>query len=194
MILALFDFDGTITRKDSFIHFIIFALGVRRFITGLLVLSPFLIAYKLKVISNSKAKEIVFGFFFRGWNADRFKEIAYNYSRDKLPLIVRKTAMKRIKWHKQEGHKVVIVSASIDDFLKNWCDMNELDLIATKIEVKDGKLTGKFLSKNCYGQEKVSRLKDQFNLTEFEYIYAYGDSRGDREMFALANEVHHAYF
>jgi len=193
MKLALFDFDGTITRKDSFLDFIIHVVGARRFLTGLLVLSPFIIAYKLKIISNSKAKEFVLGFFFRGWDANRFKNAAYNYSRDKLPRIVRKTAMKRLNWHKQEGHKVVIVSASIDDVLRNWCDMNEVDLIATQIEVRDGKLTGKFLSKNCYGPEKVSRLKERFNLTECEYIYAYGDSRGDREMLALADEAYHAF-
>ena len=193
MKLALFDFDGTITRKDSFLDFIIYVVGARRFITGLFILSPFLIAYKLKIISNSKAKEIVLGSFFRGWDANRFKKAADNYSRDKLPRIVRKTAMKRLNWHKQEGHKVVIVSASIDEVLRNWCDMNDVDLIATKIEVRDGMLTGKFRSKNCYGPEKVSRLKERFNLTECEYIYAYGDSRGDREMLALADEAYHAF-
>lgn len=194
MKIALFDFDGTITNKDSFIHFIIVTLGVRKFLTGILVVSPYLIAYTLNIISNSKAKQIVFGFFFTGWTADRFKKAAQSYSRDKLPCIVRKTAMARINWHKQEGHRVVIVSASIDEVLKDWCDMNALDLIATKIEIRDGKLTGKFLSKNCYGPEKVGRLNEQYNLTEFDYIYAYGDTIGDREMLALADEQYYAFF
>jgi HAD superfamily hydrolase (TIGR01490 family) len=111
-----------------------------------------------------------------------------------INVVVKKTAMQRINWHKQEGHKVVIVSASFDDVLKNWCDMNALDLIATKIEVRDGKLTGKFYSKNCYGPEKVKRVKEKYNLTGFEYIYAYGDSRGDREMLALADEGYYDFF
>jgi phosphatidylglycerophosphatase C len=194
MKLALFDFDGTITRRDSFIHFIIFATGFRRFLAGLFMLSPLLIIYKCNIISNAKAKENVLNFFFRGWSVDRFRKAAYSYSREKLSLITNKTAMDRINWHKQEGHKVVVVSASFESLLKDWCSEQNIDLIGTKIEIKNGKITGRFLSTNCYGIEKVKRIKESINLPDFEYIYAYGDSKGDREMLELADEVYYGFF
>ena len=102
--------------------------------------------------------------------------------------------MEKIVWHKEQGHKVVIVSASIECWLKPWCDKNGLGLIATKLEIKDGRVTGKFLTKNCYGIEKANRVKEGYNLDDYDYIYAYGDSRGDKELLALAHESHYKPF
>jgi HAD superfamily phosphoserine phosphatase-like hydrolase len=96
--------------------------------------------------------------------------------------------MERIQWHKAQGHKVVIVSASIACWLKPGCDRNGLELIATKLEIKEGIVTGKLLTRNCYGIEKVNRVKEKYRLDDYETIYAYGDSRGDKELLELANE------
>ena len=96
--------------------------------------------------------------------------------------------MEKIAWHNEQGYKVVVVSASIERWLKPWCDKNDLDMIATKIEVKDGIVTGKLLSKNCHGIEKANRVKEAYNLSDYDYIYAYGDSRGDKELLTLADE------
>ena len=73
-------------------------------------------------------------------------------------------------------------------WVKPWCDKNNIDLISTRLEVKDNKLTGKFATKNCYGREKVNRVKEAYDLSQYNHIYAYGDSRGDRELLALADE------
>jgi HAD superfamily phosphoserine phosphatase-like hydrolase len=96
--------------------------------------------------------------------------------------------MDKIAWHKEQGNKVVIVSASMECWLKPWCDKHNLELIATKIEIKEDVLTGKFLTKNCHGIEKVNRINKIYVLSEYDYIYAYGDSSGDRELLSLANE------
>jgi phosphatidylglycerophosphatase C len=95
--------------------------------------------------------------------------------------------MERINWHKTQGHKVAVVSASIDYWLNDWCKLNGLDLISTTLELKNGKLTGRLSGKNCYGIEKVNRIKNRYNLAEFDQIYAYGNSAGDREMLLLAS-------
>ncbi len=187
MKLALFDFDGTITTKDSMVDFITYAGGYKKFLLGFFLLSPILILYKLKLIPNWKAKEIVLSYFFKGWEIKYFENKAERYSRDELPKIVRKTALEKIDWHKAQGHKVAVVTASIEDWLKGWCEVYSLDLIATKLEVKNGRLTGRFSTKNCYGIEKVKRIKEKYNLEGFDQIFVYGDSSDDREMLALAD-------
>lgn len=187
MVLALFDFDGTITYKDSFIDFIIYAVGYQKFFIGLFSLSHILIKYKLSVIPNWQAKEMVLKYFFRGWDISVFEDKASQYSRERLPRIIRKTSLARIDWHKSQGHQVVVVSASIDRWLKGWCEELGLELISTQIEVISGKITGKLLTKNCYGIEKVRRIKEKYDLGDFEKIFAYGDSSGDRAMFAVAD-------
>jgi HAD superfamily hydrolase (TIGR01490 family) len=127
-------------------------------------------------------------YFFKGMSEEKFMKVANEYSLKHIDTILRPKAMEKIAWHKEQGHKIVIVSASIECWLKPWCDKNNLDLIATKLEIKDGRVTGKFLTKNCYGIEKENRVQEQYNLDDYDHIYAYGDSRGDKELLELADE------
>ena len=186
--LALFDFDGTITADDSLIKFIRFVVGDAKFVTGMIVLSPMLTAYKLKLIPNYKAKQYMLTYFFKGMSEEKFKQVANEYSLKHIDTIIRPKAMEKIAWHKEQGHKIVIVSASIECWLKPWCDKNNLDLIATKLKITQGIVTGKFLTKNCYGIEKANRVQEKYNLDDYDHIYAYGDSRGDKELLELADE------
>lgn len=187
MEIAFFDFDGTISRRDSFLDFLLFAVGWPRFLVGVLLLGPTLIGYLLGLVPNWRAKEMVLDYFFKGWNIEAFQALASRYSRERLPRIVKDSALQRISWHQAAGHRVAVVSAALESWLQDWCEMNGLDLIATRIEVKDGKITGRLAGLNCYGEEKVRRIRERYNLAEFHCIYAYGDSRGDKEMLALAN-------
>jgi HAD superfamily hydrolase (TIGR01490 family) len=186
--LILFDFDGTITTDDSLIKFIRFVIGDAKFVAGMAVLSPMLTAYKLKLIPNYKAQQYMLSYFFKGMSEEKFVKVTNEYSLKHIDTILRPKAMKKITWHKEQRHKVIIVSASIECWLKPWCDKNNLDLIATKIEVKDNIITGKFSTKNCYGIEKANRVQEQYNLNDYDHIYAYGDSRGDKELLELADE------
>lgn len=186
--IAFFDFDGTITTDDSLLKFIRFVVGDRRFLLGLVVLSPMLVLYKLKLIPNYKAKQYMLSWFFKGMSKDAFLKVANEYSLVHIDKILRPKAIEKINWHKNQGHKVVVVSASIECWLRPWCEKNGLELIATKLEIKDDIVTGKLLSKNCYGVEKVNRIKEIYNLKDFEYIYSYGDSSGDKQMLELAHE------
>jgi len=188
MKISFFDFDGTITKEDSLIKFIRFTVGDMKTAWGMLLLSPMLITYKLKLIPNYKAKEWMLSYFFKGMKEQQFLKKAEEYSLKHIDTILRPKAMEKIAWHKDQGHKVVIVSASIELWLKPWCDKNDLGVIATKIEIQDGIVTGKLLTKNCYGIEKSNRVQEAYNLSEYEHIYAYGDTHGDKELLTLADE------
>jgi HAD superfamily hydrolase (TIGR01490 family) len=188
MKLALFDFDGTITTKDSMVEFIIYAVGSWRYYLGLLILSPMLIAYKLKLYPNDKAKEKLLAHFFKKMTIKRYYQLTKGYSSNELDKIVRPKALEQIAWHKRQGDEVVVISASMECWLKEWCGRQDIRLIATKLEIKNGYFTGRFSTKNCYGEEKVNRLREVYHIEEYAYIYAYGDSQGDRELLALADE------
>ena len=193
-VIVFFDFDGTITFKDSTRDFIKFAVGRPSYYSGLLSISPVLAAYALSLIPNFVAKERLIMHFFKGWDAVRFKELADRYAAEQIHKITRPKALEKISWHQENGHKVVIVSASMECWLKMWCDKKKIDLIATRLEFKDSKLTGKFASKNCYGIEKVTRIRKSYDLSQYDHIYCYGDSRGDKELLALADESFYRSF
>jgi len=188
MSLALFDFDGTITTKDSLTDFIQFSVGKKSYYKGLLILSPLLFTYSLKLIPNNIAKEKLIAHFFKGWDVTKFEEIAAKYSLEKIDAITRPKAINKILWHKKQGHKIVIVSASIDLWLKPWCEKHNIDLIATSLEFKNSQFTGKFASKNCHGIEKVNRIHEVYRLSDFDTVYAYGDSSGDKQMLSIAGK------
>jgi len=192
--LAFFDFDGTITTKDSLVDFIQFAVGRGAYYRGLLVLSPMLTAYLLKLIPSQRAKERLIAYYFQDWGREEFKKTANRYAIKQIDSIVRPDALEKIRWHQAQGHRVVVVSASIECWLKAWCTKQGIELLSTKLEFFDEKISGRFATKNCYGAEKANRIKAHLNLEEYEHIYAYGDSSGDKELLALADEPHYKPF
>ena len=194
MKIAFFDFDGTITEADSTARFIRYLVGDSKFFIGIFFLLPFMFLYILNLISNNSIKQILITYFFKGKNINEFKKHAEYYSLNMLEPLIRKKALKEIEWHKENGHDVVIVSASIDLWLRPWCIKNDIALISSMLEVNDNVITGKTRKKNCYGLEKVIRIKELYNLSEYSYIYSYGNSRGDYEMLRIANESHYKPF
>jgi HAD superfamily phosphoserine phosphatase-like hydrolase len=89
---------------------------------------------------------------------------------------------------KTAGFEIVVVSASADSWIKQWCDKFGLQLIASKLKLVGGKITGLLDGENCNGAEKVRRIRERYDLTEFSEIYCYGDSAGDKEMLAIATK------
>ena len=195
MKLALFDFDGTISKKDSLLHFLRFSLTTKQFILGALALSPHLLSYFLGLQSNNKVKALIFSYFFKHWSENDFQRLCSDYAKNALPLIVHPKALAKIQWHLAQEHRVVIVSASIENYLKPWCDSLGIELLATQLAFSnDQGFTGNFHSPNCYGPEKVKRIQSLLDCTAYEFIYAYGDSKGDTEMLKLAHESHYKPF
>lgn len=190
--IAFFDFDGTITTKDTLLEFIRHSKGPARFYLGFILTSPWLIAWKLKLISNQTAKEKVLRFFFKHTPLDRFEQDCENFSRDALPALIRPKALREITRLKESGASIVIVSASPENWIRRWTTTLETELLATRLETtpdkdpnKPHRLTGKILQKNCHGDEKVRRIREVYTLEEFQEIYTYGDSGGDRPMLNL---------
>lgn len=185
--LAFFDFDGTITRKDTLLEFIKYNKGKWYFYIGFLLNLPYLVLYRLKIISNQTAKEKILRFFFGRTPLDLFNEKCTLFSTHALPDLIRPKAQREIKNLQDKNFTVVIVSASPENWIKDWAEKNKLQLIATRLMVHNGRLTGKIMGRNCHGKEKVRRIKEKFSLSEAEMIYAYGDNSGDRPMLSIAN-------
>jgi len=187
-VIAAFDFDGTITKKDTFIDFLVFAFGLRKFLKGIFKFSPMLSLYKIGVLPNYYVKERLFMYFFKEYNIGKFNKLCESYS-SRINQILNVQIIEKIHWHKRRGDKVVIISASIENWIQPWANKNHIDyVIGTVPEVKNEKLTGKFFTKNCYGIEKINRLLKIFPNRDDFLLYAYGDSKGDKELLAFADK------
>ena len=185
--LALFDFDKTLTDGDSFYRFIVFTNNKSRIVAGFISLLPWLAGYKAGILSNNYVKEKVIRWFFKGEQKESFSWKCREFVKQDLVNIEKKVAMERLNWHQKSGHKIIVVSASIEDYLHPWCNIHNIEGIGTKLETENGRLTGNFATPNCYGYEKIRRLQENIDLEKYHPVYAYGDSPGDYEMLALAD-------
>lgn len=186
--IALFDFDGTITTKDSLAEILKFIRGDFNYYLGILILSPIIALYKIKILSNHKAKEILLTYFLKGMNGDEFNAKCVEFSETKLPEILNNNALFEVRKHLSNNVPVVVISASAENWVKPWCEKQNIKCLSTKLEIKNGKLTGNIEGLNCSGDEKVRLINSQYNLQAFKNIYAYGDSSGDLPMLNLATE------
>ncbi len=192
--IAFFDFDGTITSKDTLAEIIKFAKGKLNYYAGLLALSPILFSYKTGLLSNHRAKEIMLQFFFKNTPVNEFENICNQFTRTILPGLIREQALNEINQHKKNNTKVVVVSASPINWVQPWCSEFNIDCIATCLEIKDNKITGKISGRNCSGNEKVKHILNNYKLAEYSKIYAYGDTRGDLPMLSLSTDKYYKPF
>ena len=189
--IVAFDFDGTLTTKDTLIEFIRYACGTGAFVKGFLRYAHLLVLMKLGLYPNWKAKQKVFAYFFEGMKIEEFDGLCQRFAKDNQHLL-RPKGIEAIQQALDKGAEVLIVSASIDNWVQPF--FAEVKVLGTQVEVIDGKLSGRFLTKNCYGPEKVNRILALYpNRSEY-HLTAYGDSRGDKELLAFADESHYKPF
>jgi phosphatidylglycerophosphatase C len=189
--LVLFDFDGTITTRDTLIEFVQFYHGRSTYWLRMLMLTPVMALFFLRLIPNWKAKQFFLSRYFKGEPLEDFNIRCLDFSRKILPHLIRPGALKAIDEFKKKNNTIAVVSASAENWVKPWCDRQGILCLATRLEVKDNYITGKLQGRNCYGDEKVCRIKEQFDIGSFDRIIAYGDSSGDKEMLELAHQRHY---
>ncbi len=193
-VLALFDFDGTITTRDSFIDFFEYHSGFFKFWLLAVATFPFSLGKVFGFVDPKFLKEIFLLRFIKGKNVEELNDFSLKYTKEKLPGILKKSALDEIARHKAEGNDIALVSASPTLWLSHFAKMNGMELISTRLEVKDGCYTGKIVGKNCIGAEKVRRIKEKYDISSYDEIYAYGDTKGDKEMLEIAHKKHFRHF
>ncbi len=184
--IAFFDFDGTITTKDTMLELIKFHFGNLKYVKGLIHVLPWVIGMKIKSVSNQAAKEKLLSYFFMGTPENEFIQICKDFTKKKLPGLVRQSALQKIEHYQKNKTTVVVVTASAEHWVKQWCNSVNVECIASRMEIISGRLTGKLKGNNCNYEEKVTRIKGNYILKNYEEIHVYGDTEGDRKMLEIA--------
>ncbi len=189
--IVAFDFDGTLTNKDSLLEFIRHVRGTTALWCAFLRYVPILVLMLLKCYPHGKAKEKIFSYFFKGMSINEFNAVCQQFAASHRHLL-RPKGVAAIEEAQAAGAAVVIISASVDNWVQPF--FPTVKVLGTQIEVRDGLLTGRFLTENCFGQEKVNRLLAVYPDRADYHLTAYGDSQGDRELLAFADEAHYKPF
>lgn len=164
MTFHAFDFDGTLTTRDTLLLFIRHARGWWALFGGLLLFSPLLVLMKLHLADNGRTKERLFRHYFRGMLERDFDALCQSFARSHTHVL-RTAGLRTVQQALDRGDRVVILSASIDRWVEACLrpflvSSSQFQVLGTEIDVVDGRLTGRFATPNCYGPEKVRRLKE----------------------------------
>ena len=184
--IYFFDFDGTISKTDSFVHFSFFSVS---FFHALIYWLKVVVLYFFS--SKAYLKETFFT-HFSNVPINNFQAVCNKFYSRHIKASIKKSFLDFI--NKKESKKIVIVSASINNYLSPWCTEMGFELISTELEVIDGRLTGKFSTLNCNGKEKVKRIKEKYNLLEYDEIHVFGNSKGDFPMLELGTHKYYKFF
>lgn len=186
-VVAAFDFDGTITTKDTFLPFLVRAFGRLKVALALLSLAiPGCIVWTGKS-TRDHFKALLIGKLFPGASVQYLEEVGRQHA-SQIASLYRPTAIDRINWHRQQGHHLVIVSASLNFYLEPIArQLGFDDLLCTEVASVQGTCTGEMKGENCRAEGKVRKLQALLGPLDQYELYAYGDSEGDAEMLAVSN-------
>jgi len=190
--IAAFDFDGTLTTRDSLFRFISWRRRRAEVVLDFVKTLPLLALYSARLVGNEKHKMAMFARAFRDMPAEAFERRAHDFARNEIPPMIRAEALERVRFHQERGDRVVLISASPTDWIVPWAASEGItEVIGNAAEVSDGRVTGRLAGVNCYGPEKLRRLLALNPERESYTLFAYGDGRGDRDLLAAAD---HAYY
>lgn len=184
--LALFDFDGTLCNKDSFTGFIFYALSKRHIVKQGFKILPWIQAYYLNIYPANAMRSKLFRAMFADASAAEIIYLAEEYAPRLLSQLNHVLYQQLLK-HQHNGDVVVLISASLDLYLEPVCELLNIDLICTKTEVIEQRFTGRFATPDCSSEQKRIRILEQYDLSSYNKIYAYGNSQEDLAMLSLAD-------
>lgn len=188
MDLALVDFDHTVTTCDSYGRFLRQVATPQQRASARWSIGPWVAGYRIGLVSAATLRVRVTRLAFSGRDAAEIEAIARRYAEEDLPALVRPDMLERLAWHRCRGDTVVLVSASLDAYLGPWCERHGVtDLVCNRLEAVDGRLTGRYLGGDR-GAHKAADIRARYALSRYARIHAYGDSREDLPMLALAHE------
>lgn len=184
--IAVFDFDGTLTRRDTMIPFLVSAVGghaVATALAGVIVTASRRGRRPQRDDLKTAAVRLL-----AGRAVDELADQAERYADRVEASGLRADTVGRLRWHAAQGHRVVVVSASLELYVgpvaARLTPSSPIEVLGTRLETVDGRYTGRIAGRNCRGAEKVGRLRELG--VDAGVQWAYGDSRGDAEMLAYA--------
>lgn len=192
VVVAAFDVDGTLTKRDCVVPFLMRVAGRRRVLSASLRHPVLLLATAIGRGDRDRLKELVVGRLVQGRQRAALDDEGETFAREVVSRWLRPDTMDRLRWHRDRGHSVVLVSASLRPYLEPLASQvigGVEAVLCTDVESSaDGVCTGRLLGGNCRGPEKSHRLRTWL-AGRSATIWAYGDSAGDAELLAMADHA-----
>lgn len=189
-VVAVFDFDGTISERDTLVPFLVLAFGRVRVGATFAALAGTGLGYLLRRVPIDEFKRRVLRRLVAGASAQRLRALGPVHARALVPRL-RPGALERIEWHRAQGHRLVLASSTLDLYLAHvGAQLGFDDVLCSRLESRDEAFSGELEGADCTGPEKLRRLTALLGDLRAHELHVYGDSGGDRELLAVAEHPH----
>lgn len=189
--VVVFDFDGTLTRRDTLFLFARFAKGSKALMLALLHELPRMLLAKAGIYPRDKAKERLLARLYRGMNIADFRECGRRFAAE-IDRITRKGILEILLQHARNGDTTYIISASVVDWIRPWAMQNGVSAVSATLLETDtlNNITGRYDGANCNNGEKVRRLMELVPDRKSYMLTVYGDSAGDVPLMRFADKAY----
>ena len=186
--IVAFDFDGTLTIRDSFTAFLRYRAGPLGWAIGLAKMAPALAAY-IGDRDRGRIKAASVREFLHGVERQALEAEAERYADQVWDRFMRPDALACWKaWGEKGAHRVIVTASPETTVAPFARRLGAEGLLGTQLVFdSQDRVTGAFAGENCRGAEKVRRLRAAYG-DDMTLAAAYGDTSGDTEMIAIAEE------
>ncbi|KQW83983.1 HAD-IB family hydrolase [Brevundimonas sp. Root1279] len=186
--IVAFDFDGTLTIRDSFTEFLRWRAGAGGWALGLVKLAPAVAVYA-RDRDRGRIKAASVKEFLKGAPRAELESEAEAFADAVWSQFMRPDALKVWNdWGAKGAHRVIVTASPETTVAPFARRLGAAALLGTQLVFDgDDRVTGAFATANCRGEEKVRRLKAAYG-DDVQLAAAYGDTSGDTEMIAIAQE------
>lgn len=188
-VLALFDFDGTITTRETLPDFLQLATPPRRLFWGKLLFAFPVLAYRLGLLPVRMLRTWLIRYAFAGLSRVEIESAGRRFAGDVLPGLIRADVQASIDAHRAAGDTVVVVSGGFDVYLTPWCAAQGIELLCSALEARGDRLSGRYAGAQCVGEEKARRVRARYDAGAYREIHAHGDTPEDHALLALAHRA-----
>jgi phosphatidylglycerophosphatase C len=169
---VIWDVDGTLIHGDSLLPFL-------RQVCGTATLTRTLVDAMAQP-GRAVAKQLVLQRALGGREMSSVGAVATRFVAERLIRRVRPDCLRRWQWHRGHGHRMVLASASLDLYLDHFGRLLGADeVVCTRMETVNGRLTGRMATPNCRGPAKVRRVDDVLAAHPGDLVWVYADGRAD---------------
>ncbi len=191
--LYCFDFDGTLTYKDTMFLFLRYYNPARFYIQFLRHI-PLFALLKIRLMTAERVKKSFIASVLKGERKSCIEEQATKFFEENYPAIIRQNALDFLNSRDLHYTESWLVTASLDIWVRPFAQKFNMKLLATEAEFKDEVFTGRLITPNCNGDEKLNRIKNELQGRKYDKIIAFGDTAGDQAMLNWADESHFRFF
>jgi HAD superfamily hydrolase (TIGR01490 family) len=181
---AFFDVDYTLINGSTSSLFLFYLFKKGKVSIFLIIKSIYyLMLYKFNKLSYDQMSKKLKMPFIQNQNSKYIKDLSQEFFEKILKKKINKNALRNINEHKNNRHKIVLSTASLDFIIRPLADYLGADLISTKTEIKNNFYSGKLIGKVCYGKNKAKKVNEYSNKKniDLDTSYAYSDHVSDIE-------------